>query len=100
MQSLQELLQQRDALDAQIRQARQEQTAEAVATCKRLIAEFELSEQDLFGGRGRVARTTAGGTVSKVAPKYRNPETGDTWTGRGKPPKWIQGRNRDEFLIA
>ncbi len=100
MQSLQELLQQRDALDAQIRQARQEQTAEAVATCKRLIAEFELSEQDLFGGRGRAARTTASGAVSKVAPKYRNPETGDTWTGRGKPPKWIQGRNRDEFLIA
>ncbi len=28
-----------------------------------------------------------------------NPATGETWTGRGKPPKWIQGQNRDSFLI-
>jgi DNA-binding protein H-NS len=35
----------------------------------------------------------------KVAPKYRNQATGETWTGRGKPPKWIQGQDRDQFLI-
>jgi len=39
-----------------------------------------------------------------VPPKYRHPETGDTWTGRGKPPKWItaaeaEGKKRDDFLI-
>ncbi|MGD9585764.1 MAG: H-NS family nucleoid-associated regulatory protein [Brachymonas sp.] len=94
MNSLQELLQQREALDAQIRQARQEQTAEAIAKIKGLIAEFELTEADVFGGRRKAAHTG-----SKVAPKYSNPETGETWTGRGKPPKWIQGKNRDDFLI-
>jgi DNA-binding protein H-NS len=26
----------------------------------------------------------------KLAPKYRNPETGKTWSGRGKRPQWIQ----------
>ena len=35
----------------------------------------------------------------KVAPKYRNPETGDTWTGRGREPSWIKGKNRDEFAL-
>lgn len=40
----------------------------------------------------------------KVPPKYRNPETGDTWTGRGKAPRWVTaaeaaGKGRDEFLI-
>ena len=45
-----------------------------------------------------------GGRISstqgvKVAPKYRNQATGETWTGRGKPPKWIQGQDRDQFLI-
>ncbi|MGC9561332.1 H-NS family nucleoid-associated regulatory protein [Brachymonas sp. M4Q-1] len=94
MNSLQELLQQREALDAQIRQARQEQTAEAIAKIKSLIAEFELTEADVFGGRRKAVHTG-----SKVAPKYSNPETGETWTGRGKPPKWIQGKNRDDFLI-
>lgn len=94
MNNLHDLLQQREALEAKIRQARQEQTAEAVATARKLIAEYGLTEQDLFGGRR--TKSTAG---IKVAPKYRNTATGETWTGRGKPPKWIQGQNRDAFLI-
>ena len=38
--------------------------------------------------------------------KYRDPENAkNTWSGRGKPPKWMQakldqGANKDEFLIA
>ncbi len=37
-------------------------------------------------------------------PKYRSPETGDTWTGRGKPPRWltakeVAGTDRITFLI-
>ena len=28
---------------------------------------------------------------SKVAPKYRNPDdTSETWTGRGRKPKWVE----------
>lgn len=44
-------------------------------------------------------------TLGKVAPKYRNPDKADdTWTGRGKQPRWLaaltaQGRRVDEFLI-
>lgn len=39
-----------------------------------------------------------------VPPKYRHPDSGETWTGRGKAPRWIanalaQGRTRDDFLI-
>lgn len=39
-----------------------------------------------------------------VPPKYRHPETGATWTGRGKAPRWITdaetaGKSRDSFLI-
>jgi len=40
-----------------------------------------------------------------VAPKYRHPETGETWTGRGKAPRWITeaelaGTNRSTFGVA
>lgn len=35
----------------------------------------------------------------KVAPKYCNPETGDTWTGRGREPGWIKGKNRQDFAL-
>ncbi len=40
----------------------------------------------------------------KVAPKYHNRETGETWSGRGKVPNWLreverQGKKREYFLI-
>lgn len=95
--NLQELLQKRQELDDQIRSVRNEQRAEAVATVRRLIAEYDLQPNDLFAaGRTRgAARNTA-----RVEPKYRNPETGETWTGRGKPPRWIADKNRDDYLIS
>ena len=32
--------------------------------------------------------------------KYRDPKTGKTWTGRGKPPGWIAGvKSRAPYLI-
>jgi len=41
----------------------------------------------------------------KVEPKYRNPANpAETWTGRGKPPRWLaaelaNGKSKDDFLI-
>ncbi len=39
-----------------------------------------------------------------VKPRYSNPETGETWTGRGKQPAWLvakiaEGASIDDFLI-
>lgn len=48
--------------------------------------------------KGRKPKAVAKRSVGK--PKYRNPENGATWTGRGKPPNWIKdAKNRDAFLI-
>lgn len=33
------------------------------------------------------------------SPKYLNPKTGQTWAGTGKTPKWLAGKNPDDFLI-
>ncbi|MGF6641794.1 H-NS family nucleoid-associated regulatory protein [Paraburkholderia sp. MM6662-R1] len=36
----------------------------------------------------------------KQPPKYRDPETGATWSGLARPPSWIAGeKNRARFLI-
>jgi len=42
---------------------------------------------------------------TKVPPKYRCPETGETWSGRGKQPRWLaaaikDGKEPDDFLIS
>ena len=55
--------------------------------------------------RGRpAAEKGANKTVRQVAPKYRHPDTGDTWTGRGKAPRWLSaaeasGASREDFII-
>ena len=97
MSSLAELIKQREALEAQIEAARKAANADAIAKVKELVAEFGLTAQDIFGGAKRGRK--AGGSTNTVAPKYRDPATGATWTGRGKAPKWIEGKDRAQFAI-
>ncbi len=98
--SYKDLLKQREALEQAIASARQQELAEAIGKARELVAEFGLTVQDIFpSGKGgaKSAGKSAGG---KVAPKYRDPATGQSWTGRGKAPKWIDGQERAQFLIA
>ena len=98
-QSLKDLLQQREALEKAIAEARQSEISAAVTKVREIVAEYGLTAQDVFPGRaGKTASARA--TGSKVAAKYRDPATGQTWTGRGKAPKWIEGKDRAQFMIA
>ena len=91
MTSYTELLAQKATLDAQIAAAQAESKTKAVTEARALIAEHGLTAADVFPA------AKAKGTVG--APKYRDPATGVTWTGRGKPPAWIVGKDRAPFLI-
>ena len=94
MSSYKELLAQREQLDRQIKEAIAREKADGIAQAKVIIEQYKLTASDLFTRK-------AGGKAAgvKVAPKYRNPATGETWTGRGKAPKWIEGRDRSSYLI-
>ncbi len=97
MSSYKELLAQRQALELEIEEARRREMSDALAKVRALVADYALTQEDVFPPvRGARTSSSAG---SKVAPKYRNQATGETWTGRGKPPKWIQGQDREQFLI-
>lgn len=98
MSQLAELIKQREALEAQIAEARQTELAESIGKVRALVAEFGLNAKDIFGNTKR-GYTAAGGTKNPVAPKYRDPATGQTWAGRGKAPKWIDGKDRAQFAI-
>ena len=44
------------------------------------------------------------GKTGKVAAKYRDPATGRSWSGRGRPPVWLReyeeaGHKRAEFVV-
>jgi len=99
MSSYKELLLQREALEAQITQVRENEISGAISQIHTIMADFELTQEDLFpslNAKSKGVKRPSG----KVAAKYRNPATGDTWTGRGKPPKWIQDQERTSYLIA
>ena len=82
MATLQELMAQRSALDKQIEETQARDRGAAVAKVKSLMAEYGLTLADL-NGRAKGAPKAP----SRVAPKYRNNATGETWTGRGLKPK-------------
>lgn len=97
MSRLSELLQQQETLARQIAEARKEEQAGAISQVRALVEKYGLTEKDIFSGGRRSVGTRAG---AKVEPKYRDPATGQTWTGRGKPPKWIEGKDRSQYLIG
>lgn len=84
MSNLKELLAQRAALDAQINETKDRERAEAVGKIKTLMNEYGLTLADLSVRAPKAAK------VSKVAAKYRNQATGETWSGRGLQPKWLK----------
>jgi len=86
----------------------QKQRAPAVTQILRTMREFGLTPEDIaaaFGKKNRAQTTRKTAAVKRpTAPKYRDPATGATWTGRGKPPRWIAaadqaGSGREQFLI-
>jgi DNA-binding protein H-NS len=84
-------------LQAQADDVRRQEVEAVIADVQRLIAEYGLTAQDL----GFVERARRGRPPKKapLPAKYRDPKSGATWSGRGKPPGWIAGKNRDRFLI-
>ena len=97
MSTYKELQSQIEKLQKEAEQARKTELANAIADIHAKTKEFGITPEDLgFGGAKRKAVKTV---RRPVAPKYRNNATGETWSGRGKAPKWMAGRDKAQFLI-
>ena len=99
MPSVSELLAQKAAIEQQIADAQRAERAGAVAQVRALMAEHGLTMADLSSKAATVKRTGA-----KVAAKYRDGATGNTWSGRGLQPKWLKqapasGKNISDFAL-
>lgn len=96
MTTLIELLKQRDELSKQIEELKRHEMKNALAKIHELVEQFGITASDIFPD----TKEKKSDSVKKVPPKYRNKETGKTWTGRGKPPKWIAGKDREQYNIV
>ena len=115
--SYKELKAKADELMRQAEEARAAEIASVVSQIKQIMADYGVTVADLRGTgtgtgkrRGRKPGATkakakkAKGVRSKVAPKYKDPATGKTWSGRGKEPTWLvaykrKGKKREDFAI-
>jgi DNA-binding protein H-NS len=94
-------LQQR--LAAHIGKRKEVDRVNATLEIRRIAASVGLSLDELM-------RPVTGHAKSPKAPKpvkpvkhaeirYRDPETGKGWSGRGLEPKWLKGRDREQFRV-
>jgi DNA-binding protein H-NS len=94
-------------LQKQAASARKEAMASAIRNVKQLMSQHGLTVADLGTVSTKAIKAVkAPGSDNRaaVAPKYRDNATGETWTGRGKAPKWLvaklaTGANKEQFLI-
>jgi DNA-binding protein H-NS len=113
-----------------VAQLRQQSREKAIAEVREKIKMYALTPEELGFAKGtavsRAPRKSpgarlensvppaAGGTLhneaavadgrSQVKPKYRSPDGQHTWSGRGKPPLWMQpllqaGAKKEDFLV-
>ncbi len=94
MASYKDLQSQIEKLQKQADQARDKEVATVVTQIRGMMSDYGISASDL-GISARRKRKSSG----TVAPKYQNPQTGETWTGRGRAPKWIDGKDRTKYAI-
>jgi DNA-binding protein H-NS len=103
MASYKELRAQIAALEEQARAKRAEEVATVIEDVREKVAEYGLTPEDVFGKKARGAANAKAATKAKgtLPAMYRDPKTGQTWSGRGRAPGWIKdARNRSRFLIA
>lgn len=96
-----QLTAQRESLGRQIAAAKLAERAGAITEVKALMAAHGLTLADLGTRSAAAPKATA---AKKVAAKYRNTATGDSWSGRGLQPNWLKkalvdGRSLDDFKV-
>ena len=81
-------------LEEQEVQLRQQQSADAYSEVMSLLAQYgtlftakQRAEIVTAVGASSPSRPTKTAVTKEVAPKYWLPHSGDTWTGRGRPPR-------------
>jgi DNA-binding protein H-NS len=96
--NLKDLLAKRAQLDSEISAYRRVHRLDVIGTIVQLMREFDIGLKDI---EVLILRGQGSSSIKKkkLSPKFRDPQTGATWAGRGKRPRWMKGRDPAEFEI-
>jgi len=106
MATYKQLLAEKKELETQLLDMRATEISGVIDQIHALMAEYDLTVDDIALKRRRGRPAGAAGKAKAAAkekqplpPKYMNPKTGATWSGRGRAPAWL-GKKLGRFLIA
>ena len=91
-----------DEAGALIESKKEQELDAAYDKITEIAASVGVTLDELVARGNKTTKTT---TRKPVAPRYRNPENQqETWTGRGKQPRWLAGKlaggaKLEDFLI-
>lgn len=98
-------------LQARAMEQRKKESASVVAQIREKMHAYGITLEDLKSSRSvakrgrKVAPDKKAGSKRGPAPiKFRDSATNDTWSGRGRAPRWLAaheqaGRKREEFAV-
>jgi len=87
-----------EQLQADAEKIRQDNMSTAIAQIRALMKEHGVTLDDLSKANGKES------SASSPIAKYRDPETGNSWSGRGKKPGWFKrhieaGESEESLLV-
>lgn len=94
--SVEELQRRQDELAQKIREKREAEKKAVIEQIVNVVHTYDIPIDELVDALGGLKIKRKG---VKATQKYRDPVTGITWSGRGKEPSWIRGKDRRKFLI-
>ncbi|WP_082728117.1 H-NS family nucleoid-associated regulatory protein [Burkholderia mayonis] len=97
MATYEELMTQLEALDKEAEAAKQREVSAILSNIREAVLRYGIRPEQISPTWTRLRSPDK--RRGPLPPKYRNPMTGDTWSGRGRVPKWMVGLSRDDFLI-
>ncbi|MBN3815664.1 H-NS histone family protein [Paraburkholderia sp. Se-20369] len=94
MSTYRELLGHLEILQKEIGLAREQEANLLAERVKEILAESGIPLHDVLAqhrqnGRGR----------SSIKQKYWDPQSGATWSGRGRMPRWLVGKDIEQFRL-
>lgn len=82
------------ALQAQAEQSRAAELEGAINQIRTLMQDFGITIEDL-GAKGRGSKK--GSKTKAASVQFRDGE--NTWSGRGRMPGWLQGKDKEQFRV-
>lgn len=91
-----DMIKQYQSLKREIARIRQRETQQIISCIVEMMVVYEIDPHDV---EVALSKRQRGGGRSKATPRYMDPVTGRTWTGRGRRPLWMGGRDPEDFLL-